>query len=77
MLESKQELVELYGPRSRFWIERGTAGIDPRVSAAVQWNERAVALYWAFEFHHHHVDVLYLLPLPAPSLQRDAATAAG
>jgi mycothiol synthase len=28
-------------------------------------NERAVALYWSFEFHHHHVDVLYSLPLPA------------
>ncbi|HET9694606.1 MAG TPA: tetratricopeptide repeat protein [Steroidobacteraceae bacterium] len=36
VLDSKQELVELYGPRSRFWTELGTARIDPRVSAAVQ-----------------------------------------
>jgi mycothiol synthase len=30
-----------------------------------QSNERAVALYWSFEFHHHHVDVLYSCALPA------------
>lgn len=30
-----------------------------------QSNEKAVALYWAFEFHHHHVDVLYSVVLPA------------
>ncbi len=39
-------------------------------------NERAVALYWSFEFHHHHVDVLYSLPLPADSLDRSPAAAA-
>lgn len=38
-----------------------------------QSNERAVALYWSFEFHHHHVDVLYSMPLPAQ--QREAQTA--
>jgi len=37
VLESKQELVELYGPRSAYWSQQG-AGIDPRVSAAVQAN---------------------------------------
>ena len=37
VLESKQELVELYGPRSAYWAQRGT-NIDPRVSAAVQAN---------------------------------------
>ena len=39
-----------------------------------QSNERAVALYWSFEFHHHHVDVLYSMPLPAE--QRETQTAA-
>jgi mycothiol synthase len=38
-------------------------------------NERAVALYWSFEFHHHHVDVLYSLPLPAQSREAKAAPA--
>jgi tetratricopeptide (TPR) repeat protein len=47
VLESKQELVELYGPRSRYWAERSAAGIDPRVSAAVQSNLLDLA-------RHHH-----------------------
>jgi len=46
VLESKQELVELYGPRSLYWTQRG-ANIDPRVSAAVQANLLDLA-------RHHH-----------------------
>ena len=46
VLESKQELVELYGPRSTYWAQRGTT-IDPRVSAAVQANLLDLA-------RHHH-----------------------
>ena len=46
VLESKQELVELYGPRSAYWAQRG-ADIDPRVSAAVQANLLDLA-------RHHH-----------------------
>jgi outer membrane protein assembly factor BamD (BamD/ComL family) len=46
VLESKQELVELYGPRSAYWAQRGT-NIDPRVSAAVQANLLDLA-------RHHH-----------------------
>ena len=46
VLESKQELVELYGPRSAYWAQRG-ASIDPRVSAAVQANLLDLA-------RHHH-----------------------
>jgi tetratricopeptide (TPR) repeat protein len=46
VLESKQELVELYGPRSAYWAERG-ASIDPRVSSAVQGNLLDLA-------QHHH-----------------------
>ena len=46
VLESKQELVELYGPRSAYWAQRG-ANIDPRVSAAVQANLLDLA-------RHHH-----------------------
>ena len=40
-----------------------------------QSNERAVALYWSFEFHHHHVDVLYSMPLPAESREPRLAAA--
>jgi tetratricopeptide (TPR) repeat protein len=46
VLESKQELVELYGPRSAYWAEQGAA-IDPRVSSAVQANLLDLA-------QHHH-----------------------
>ncbi|MDH4165368.1 MAG: tetratricopeptide repeat protein [Gammaproteobacteria bacterium] len=46
VLESKQELVELYGPRSAYWAQHG-ANIDPRVSAAVQANLLDLA-------RHHH-----------------------
>jgi tetratricopeptide (TPR) repeat protein len=46
VLESKQELVELYGPRSAYWAQR-RADIDPRVSAAVQANLLDLA-------RHHH-----------------------
>jgi len=37
VLESKQELVELYGPRSAYWTARA-GKLDPQVSAAVQAN---------------------------------------
>ncbi len=37
VLESKQELVELYGPRSAYWAARA-GSVDPQVSAAVQAN---------------------------------------
>lgn len=40
-------------------------------------NERAVALYWSFEFHHHHADVMYSLSLPVTSSGERAAAAAG
>ncbi len=46
VLESKQELVELYGPRSAYWTQRAPA-IDPQVSAAVQANLLDLA-------RHHH-----------------------
>lgn len=42
-----------------------------------QSNERAVALYWSFEFHHHHVDALYSLPLPLSRSGERTATATG
>ena len=47
VLESKRELVELYGPRSAFWRAVGTKKIDPRVSTAVQANLLDLA-------RHHH-----------------------
>jgi mycothiol synthase len=40
-------------------------GVDAVAVYVDQSNERAVALYWSFEFHHHHVDACYSLPLPA------------
>src|SRR6185436_9882455 len=46
VLESKQELVELYGPRSTYWAQR-VGHMDPRVSAAVQSNLLDLA-------RHHH-----------------------
>jgi mycothiol synthase len=64
----------LLGEGLRHLSERGVTACAVYVD---QSNERAVALYWSFEFHHHHVDVLYSLPLPAASLERDAAAAAG
>jgi mycothiol synthase len=56
---------------------RHLSGRDVRACAVYvdQSNERAVALYWSFEFHHHHVDVLYSLPLPASPAQERAAAA--
>ena len=62
VLESKQELVELYGPRSRFWAERGPGGVDPRVSSAVQGNLLDLA-------RHHHA----LAQKSGKSADRDAA----
>jgi len=58
---------------------RHLSGRDVRAVAVYvdQSNERAVALYWSFEFHHHHVDVLYSLPLPASPAEERAAAAAG
>ncbi len=50
-------------------------GVDAVAVYVDQSNERAVALYWSFEFHHHHVDVLYSLPLPAESREKAAAAA--
>jgi mycothiol synthase len=38
-------------------------GVDAVAVYVDQSNERAVALYWSFEFHHHHADVLYSLAL--------------
>ncbi len=61
VLESKQELVELYGPRSAYWAERG-AGIDPRVSGAVQANLLDLA-------QHHHA----LAQKQGSAADRDAA----
>jgi len=61
VLESKQELVELYGPRSAYWAERGTS-IDPRVSSAVQANLLDLA-------QHHHA----LAQKQGGAADRDAA----
>jgi mycothiol synthase len=46
---------------------RHLSGRDVKAVAVYvdQSNERAVALYWAFEFHHHHADVMYSMTLPA------------
>jgi mycothiol synthase len=52
-------------------------GVDAVAVYVDQANERAVALYWSFEFHHHHADVLYSLPLPAAQAGRRRAAAAG
>lgn len=38
-------------------------GVDAVAVYVDQANERAVALYWSFEFHHHHVDIMFSLPL--------------
>jgi ribosomal protein S18 acetylase RimI-like enzyme len=54
-----------------------TRGVDAVAVYVDQSNERAVALYWSFEFHHHHADVLYSVPLPAGSAEERAAAAAG
>lgn len=62
VLESKQELVELYGPSSVSWRERGAAGIDPRVRAAVQANLLDLA-------RHHHA----LAQKSGAGTDRDAA----
>jgi mycothiol synthase len=58
---------------------RHLSGRDVRAVAVYvdQSNERAVALYWSFEFHHHHVDVLYSLPLPAAPAEERAAAVTG
>jgi mycothiol synthase len=52
-------------------------GVDAVAVYVEQTNERAVALYWSFEFHHHHVDVLYSLPLPAGAVEAEAAAVTG
>jgi mycothiol synthase len=36
-------------------------------------NERAIALYESFDFHHHHADVMYSLPLPVESRRKSVA----
>ena len=58
---------------------RHLSGRDVKAVAVYvdQSNERAVALYWSFEFHHHHVDVLYSLPLPLAPAEERAAAATG
>lgn len=48
-------------------------GVDAVAVYVDQANERAVALYWSFEFHHHHVDVLYSLSLPRAEAHTEAA----
>jgi len=53
----------------RFLLAEGLTHLSKRAVDAVaiyvdQMNERAVALYRSFEFHHHHADVLYSLALP-------------
>ncbi len=54
----------------RFLLATGLTHLSERSVDAVavyvdQSNERAVALYESFEFHHHHVDILYSLALPS------------
>jgi mycothiol synthase len=66
----------------RYLLSEGLQHLSERDVDAVavyvdQSNERAVALYWSFEFHHHHVDVLYSLPLPAAPREQAAAAASG
>lgn len=58
---------------------RHLSGRDVKAVAVYvdQSNERAVALYWSFEFHHHHADVLYSMPLPSASPEERASAAAG
>ena len=58
---------------------RHLSGRDVKAVAVYvdQSNDRAVALYWSFEFHHHHVDVLYSLPLPVSPAEERAAAATG
>ncbi len=56
----------------RFLLATGLTHLSERSVDAVavyvdQSNERAVALYESFEFHHHHVDILYSLTLPVQS----------
>jgi tetratricopeptide (TPR) repeat protein len=47
VLESKREFVDLYGPRSAYWSQRGAQAIDDDVSRAVQANLLDLA-------RHHH-----------------------
>ena len=66
----------------RFLLATGLTHLSKRHVDAVavyvdQSNERAVALYGSFEFHHHHVDVLYSLTLAAESKSPRAAAAIG
>ena len=56
----------------RFLLATGLTHLSERSVDAVavyvdQSNERAVALYESFEFHHHHVDILYSLTLAVQS----------
>jgi len=64
----------------RFLLAKGLTHLSKRNVDAVavyvdQSNERAVALYESFEFHHHHVDVLYSLTLPAEASPPGATAA--
>jgi mycothiol synthase len=52
-------------------------GVDAVAVYVEQTNERAIALYWSFEFHHHHVDVLYSLPLGTEAVEVEAAAVRG
>lgn len=64
----------LLGEGLRHLSERGVNAVAVYVD---QSNERGVALYWSFEFHHHHVDVLYSLPLAQAGEAALADAAAG
>jgi mycothiol synthase len=66
----------------RFLLATGLTHLSERSVDAVavyvdQSNERAVALYGSFEFHHHHVDILYSLTLPVQSNPPAAPAATG
>ncbi len=66
----------------RFLLATGLTHLSNRDVDAVavyvdQSNDRAVALYESFEFHHHHVDVLYSLTLPAEPNASAASAATG
>jgi mycothiol synthase len=76
-------LPEMHGRGlGRYLLSEGLRHLAEREVGTIavyvdQSNERAVALYWSFEFHHHHVDVLYSMPLGATRTEAEALTAKG